>query len=370
MAEVKKRTVVIASVLKPVNDTRMFEKIGLSLAETKRFDVHVIGFPATLNSSVVHFHPLPFFTRLSLRRMLVPWAILKKIRKLHPSLIIITTHELVIVALIAKMLMRCKIIYDLQENYYRNILFTSAFPRILRPFVALYVRLKEIVASPFIDHYFLAEAAYTKELKFTGTRVTVLENKLKKPVSTPHLKNNTSRGHLIFSGTLAENTGVFTAIQIAVKLHTIDPQVKLTIIGHCPQRHVLEKITNTIEPYPFITLIGGNMPVAHERILEQIQLAGAGIIAYDLNPSTSDRFPTKLFEYMGYRLPMLLIDHQPWVEFASFYNAAVTFNHKRLNIKHLYTQLKTQQFYTQEPSHVFWESEQPRLIRQVLQILE
>ena len=43
MADSKKSTVVIASVLKPVDDSRMYEKIGLTLAESGRYDVHVIG---------------------------------------------------------------------------------------------------------------------------------------------------------------------------------------------------------------------------------------------------------------------------------------------------------------------------------------
>ena len=43
MADSKKSTVVIASVLKPVDDSRMYEKIGLTLAGSGRYDVHVIG---------------------------------------------------------------------------------------------------------------------------------------------------------------------------------------------------------------------------------------------------------------------------------------------------------------------------------------
>ncbi len=44
MQEIKKSRIVIASVLKPVNDTRMTEKLGGSLLQ--RYDVHIIGFPA------------------------------------------------------------------------------------------------------------------------------------------------------------------------------------------------------------------------------------------------------------------------------------------------------------------------------------
>ncbi len=41
MQEIKKRRIVLASVLKPVNDPRMFEKMGQSLSH--HYEVHIIG---------------------------------------------------------------------------------------------------------------------------------------------------------------------------------------------------------------------------------------------------------------------------------------------------------------------------------------
>ncbi len=51
---------VIASVLKPVTDTRMYEKIGRSIGQTKKYEVNIIGFyrknlPVELN---IKFNPI------------------------------------------------------------------------------------------------------------------------------------------------------------------------------------------------------------------------------------------------------------------------------------------------------------------------
>ena len=42
----KKQRIVLASVLKPVDDTRMFEKIGKSLSDNPDFEIFIIGYPS------------------------------------------------------------------------------------------------------------------------------------------------------------------------------------------------------------------------------------------------------------------------------------------------------------------------------------
>ena len=86
MQEIKKRRIVLASVLKPVNDPRMFEKIGQSLSP--HYEVHIIGTKSKTDSSHdnIIFHPLGSYTRLGLDRILSPLRILKKILNLKPGL--------------------------------------------------------------------------------------------------------------------------------------------------------------------------------------------------------------------------------------------------------------------------------------------
>ena len=90
-------------------------------------------------------------------------------------------------------------------------IYTKSLPFYIRPFVAAYVRAKEWLISPFIDYYFLAETGYEQEITFTGAKKIVLENKLKKSASLMVPKKSpTDRNiHLLFSGTIAETTGVY-----------------------------------------------------------------------------------------------------------------------------------------------------------------
>ena len=124
MQERKKGTIVIASVLKPMDDTRMFEKMAVSLAQTKQWQVHVVGWgkPSQLQFEGINFHALGAFARISLSRFLAPVKLLKILIRLRPEAFIVTTHELLWIAVIAKTILDVKIYYDVRENYYLNIL--------------------------------------------------------------------------------------------------------------------------------------------------------------------------------------------------------------------------------------------------------
>lgn len=374
MPGVKKSTVVIASVLKPVDDPRMYEKIGLSLFNTQQYQVHIIGFESTSHGNLIlHTHTFKPFRRVSLARVIAPWRILIKSFQLKPDLLIITTHELLYLALFMKLTTRCKIIYDVQENYYWNILYTPVFPSLIKPFIALYVRGKETLAAKFIDHFFLAEKGYEVELTFPGGNKTTLENKVRIPGAdkkTPASFKSKNPINLLFSGTLAETTGIFIAIDLAVKLHTADERFRLTIIGYCAQPHVKEKIQILIKTRSFIELITQDSPIPHSEIFKQIKKADFGLITYQINPSTMNSIPTKLYEYLGCKLPILLTNHKPWMDFCNPYSAAVVFDSRGINAAVICKEMMDKTFYTAEPTAVYWDTEEPKLLRAIELVLQ
>ncbi len=360
LQEIKKTRIVIASILKPVDDTRMFEKLGQTLAENA--EVHIIGYPSQVkvNTSAIMFHSLQPFNRLSIARMIASWKILLKVFTLKPTVFIITTHELLAVGVLSKILLSCRLVYDVQENYARNILYTNAFPKPIRPFIAVYVRMKEWITSPFVNHFLLAERGYEKELSFPGNKKTVIENKTKKETVIAQKKND-GLIHLLFTGTLSETTGVFMAIELAQKLHFINTSIRLTIIGYCSLQTTLVKLKDTIRDKNFIELIGGDHLVPHAEIVSQVQSNHFGIIAYAENPSTVNSIPTKLYEYLGYQLPILMVDHKTWIDLAKPYQAAILFNVLNLKPEELLNNMKTQSFYNSIPTDVFWDTEAEKL---------
>ncbi|MDH5365932.1 MAG: glycosyltransferase [Cyclobacteriaceae bacterium] len=361
------KKVVLASVLKPINDTRMYEKIGVSLASTSHYDVNIIGFQSNTveKYSKITFHPIFNFKRLSFARIFCGYKYYKHLKKISPHLIIINTHELLFPTMFYKILHKSKVIYDVQENYYRNLKFTDSFPKIFRPILAIYVRGKEYFTSSFIDHFLLAEKHYPKEISFIKKRYTILENKCKIDSSIPIKKSkNIDEIKLIFSGTLAESTGVFGAIELAKKLHEINEKIRLTIIGYTPKTRTIKRIKKEIFHNDFITLKGGEYLINHTSILTEIRQSDFGIIYYPLNKSTINTTPTKLYEYLTYELPILIQDHKEWESLCDKYNASITVNFEEINSEDILNKMKNISFYPNGVGSDFlWLKEEEKLFK-------
>lgn len=367
----KKRRIVLASILKPIDDTRMFEKLGTSLSTIKDYEVFIIGYPTTkpLNQEhIIHLFPLKFFKRISLGRLLAPWQIMKLIHKVKPELLIVNTHELLIVSVANRILFGVKIIYDIRENYYRNVLHTSVFPTLMKPFIAGWIRLKEKLLAPAFQAFLLAEKSYENELSFLNHRHLVLENKTSLPADFKR-KTDPSKISLLFSGTLADSTGIFQAIDLVKALYKIDTKIELKIIGYCALPKTLEDIINTISDCPFISLVGGNTLVPHHQIMDAIAHADFGLVSYPPSFHIDNRIPTKLYEYQACQLPLLIQDYEPWVKLCQPYNAALVVDFLNLEPELLLEKMGTTQFYTSRPTDITWASEEPRFLQKIKEIL-
>jgi glycosyltransferase involved in cell wall biosynthesis len=331
----KKKRIVLASVLKPVNDTRMFEKIGRSLAESGGFEVFIIGYEGRAKPRPnLHLLPLRGFNRLGAARLFAPLKVLIKVLQLKSDILIVNTHELLIVAIINRIFFGTKIVYDVRENYDRNIRFSEAFPRWLRWPLATWVRLKETLASPLVHHFFVAEKSYLHELPFARKRTTVIENKARLPEGfrrQPHPQKTI----LLFSGTLAESTGVFEAVQLAKKLHWQHQEIQLHIIGYCSLESTWQRLLREIQGLDFVKLTGGRKLVPHDDIWQAIAAAHFGLICYPQSPHTAGSMPTKFYEYSAAQLPILVpknsmwaVRLQPYVLPIDFQNPVLPHTHK------------------------------------------
>jgi glycosyltransferase involved in cell wall biosynthesis len=366
----KKQRIVLASILKPVDDTRMFEKMARALSKVEDYEIYVIGYPskAKINQqeNITQLSLKPF-KRLSLSRMLAPWHVLQKVYKVKPKVLIVNTHELLIVSIVNRIFFGTQIIYDIRENYWRNILNTSAFPAGLRYLIAGWVRLKEKLTAPLFHSFFLAEKTYKDELTFVAGKQIVLENKTLLPDGFMRT-TTTQKINLLFSGTLAESTGVFEAIELTKKLHQLDARIELKIVGYCAVDSTLERIKKSISDYSFITLEGGHELVSHSKIFEAIASADFGIIAYPPSTHIENRIPTKLYEYLACKLPIILQDYKPWVEICAPHKAALVINFKSYNPWEVLKEMSTA-FYISEPTEVTWTSEEPKLLNHIDKIL-
>ncbi|HMJ69050.1 MAG TPA: hypothetical protein VK508_09145 [Cyclobacteriaceae bacterium] len=358
----KKTKIVIASVLKPADDVRAFEKMGLTLARAG-YEVYLIGMPATtpVTPPNIRFIELTPFHRLHWKRLLVAFKVLKILSKVKPEVLIVNTHELLFISVLNRIFFGVKIVYDIQENYYRNIRWTRAFPAGARIPLAVWVRLKELLFTPFFHRVILAEKCYCTELSFVPSKAVVIENKAVIPSA---FRRRPEQGKLLlaFTGTLGESTGVYQAIDLADRLYEKRADLELHIIGFCAVPEVLAEIIGRCAGKKYIHLTAGRMQVGHEQIMDLISRAHFGIISYPPSPHTSDRIPTKLFEYLSAGLPILLQDNPAWVALAAQVSGAIVVDFKKPDVDGLLIEMADRTLHAAAIDGFLWKSEEKKLI--------
>jgi hypothetical protein len=462
----QRTSIVIASILKPVDDTRMLEKFGLSLGQTNKYEVNIIGFAAKNLKKFdnIHFHPLFHFRRISFLRLLAPIRLFFYLFKVKPSVAIFNTPEIQYVMMFYKLISGCRIIYDIQENYYRNIYFNKNYILPLRFLFANAIRLKEWSGRWFIDRIIFAEEGYKVEMPGLAKRAVVIRNTYKKldaegledtksenkrntdeikfsnqntselndKASTDELRSNVrvsvglgnnpknsnesnlnnhiddqilnshhpeevefnfdapnkdgpdtnklpgiekisedyDRGDnpqnttFLFSGTISDNYGIFTAIDFIDAMHMQDATNKLLIAGFCANQRTFRRLIARIKNKPYIKLIGGDHLIPHQDIIRYIQQADYGLICYEINPSVENCFPTKIFEYMANQLPIIIQNYKPWSSYCLKQKAGIEIDYNNFESELLLGALKSGVFYDSGiPDEVFWNRDEEKLLK-------
>ena len=364
----EKTKVVIASVLKPIDDTRMFEKFGLSMAKTNKYAINIIGFASknVRSHEGIQFHDLGNFPRLSWARYRAKWKVYRQYLKVRPHIIIVNTHELLIVTVIFKIFFGAKIVYDVRENYLKNTRHTQAFPTLLRPFISTWVRLKEIITKPFFNRFILAERVYARQMGFLPASATIVENKYKaleptEEIQRPLLPDTID---LVYTGTISRGNGAFEAISIAKALHKLNPAIRLKLVGYCAIKNDLKDLQEAIQEESFIELIGGDYLVPHEQIVKEIANADFGFVLKKPNNGINDeKLLTRLFEYTAHHLPILMLNNPTWISFCNEFNAAIAINPADYDPKALLDQMLAGGFYSKgDTSSSLWETEEARFL--------
>lgn len=374
--------------MNPALHSRIFYKEALSQVAAG-FKVTIIGRDkaATVwEKDGVTIVPLPAFSRLSFKRFTLRKKLFQLALAQKADVYQFHSPELIPVILKLKVqLPAAKFIYDVHEDYYKNILFGGYYPKLFAGMLARGVRKSELQIAKECSGIFLAESCFQSIFSGVATpRIEVL-NKFRLPDGMKNLQPSLqslspepvegSKGPqtevptLLFTGTIAENWGVFRAVDLWQKLNQLGP-VKLMIAGHGQPEQIVSRLKEKVAATGLadkFTLIGGINYTPYEEIVKCIAACTAGLALYSLPENIRERIPTRFYEFMAFGKPVIFTQNQPWDDLNSKLKFGVSVHQPFTNaeVKNIYARLTgTLAFPTLQAteSDFSWETESKKMI--------
>jgi hypothetical protein len=269
-----------------------------------------------------------------------------------------------------KVLSQVKLIYDIQENYNFNLRYQKIYPWGVRDMLAGYIRFKEWATSRFIELFFLAEKCYAEEIKFLHRHnCLVLENKYLAVDNRSIPTEDQSKIEFLLSGTISELYGAYEALDF-IK-HFPDDQYLLRIVGHCPNPRLRDYISSVAANSNNVIINISSAPIPHKEILATIGKKTIGLLPYQDNKSTRNKLPTKLYEYIGLGIPVLVSPNKTWTKLVEDYQAGISYDFtqptQKLDISRFITLYKDRKPI--DLKDIMWKNEESKLLASLNQIL-
>lgn len=201
-----------------------------------------------------------------------------------------------------------RVIYDCHED---NVAYMSqktyiAFP--LRKLMAAFIRFQEKRAVRRLDAIVTADEGMRKQFQQQrARRVVKVENYPKLNLFTSNGRNSTKQFDIVYHGTIPRYH-LETCFKIDDELVNMGLNPSWLFIGKCPDinwaRFTVEK-KNAVQRFTFHGM------VPHEKIAPWVSSGRIGIIPLPDYPKFQRNLPTKLFEFMALKLPVVLSDLAP-----------------------------------------------------------
>lgn len=364
--------VVIASTLKPVNDIRAYGKLALSLGETNKYQLNIIGFSEEKlpDQSEVRFYPgIQHYGSIT-DRILVQFRFAYQLFLIKPKLLICCTYELLPVASFFKSTLKYKLIYDVQENYRCNLDLNPTLSRIKKKSAEIVINWAERVRG--IDLFLFAEKCYQDEMP-EKVPFLVLENKYVgeiNPCSTVRYVTGQPVKFCI-TGTLSPFFGTLVGIRWFKKLLRKYPELSLEVVGHCPLPYYLEEILKEVDGFSQIRLEISESPLPHKRMIQTIKSSDISLLPYQHNHCIQNKMPTKLFECAALGVPVFISSNPIWEDFVKKYQGGFPVNFNQPDLAEYSFRKALQQTYFSNPvsEEVLWKYEKVRFLKAIEDLL-
>jgi glycosyltransferase involved in cell wall biosynthesis len=319
LREIMKQKIIchITTAHSPLDD-RIFHKECRTLGKNG-FKVFLIA-QNNKNEIVenVHIISITKTNNRIIRMIVIPIKVLLYSIKLNADLYHFHDPEFIIAGIILKVIGRAKIIYDVHEDYGKQILTKYYISKNIRKIIALLIDTIEYISSHTFDGIITATDEILKKFKFHQKAISVKNFPLLEYM--PIIKNNIYKTKdefsLVYIGGISEQRGI---IQIIKALELIEKKIKLYIYGKF-ETPDLEAILRKMNGYEKVRYMGY---VDHKEIPNILKKADMGIVCLLPYPNYINSLPNKLGEYMMAGIPVIASNFPLWKEIIEGNNCGI-----------------------------------------------
>jgi len=314
------KKIIHISTVHPRRDTRIFYRECLSLVK-EGFNVILIVADGLGNEKFENVQILDLGKAKGRISNFINsyFAILKLVKQLNPDLIHFHDAELMIVG---KAIQRkgIPVFYDIHENVAAQILDKKHIKSYLRkPLHYLYVFIEKLLINSF--HLILAEDSYSKIYNYKGKSVTVVLNLPENNSFKYFINSDRAENGIFYIGGVSNERGLDVTIKALKILKKKREDFYMHYIGAISEATLaktnIKGIENNIKFY-------GRMDLMEGYSLSKKCKVGLAVLKPINNYIES--YPTKFFEYMSIKLPVITSNFTLYKNVIETYNCGYCIN--------------------------------------------
>jgi len=303
--------VCIITSVHPSFDTRIFHKEAKSLVKAS-YDVTLIA--QHDKNEVVDGVKIVALSKPKnrLHRMLtLPSKAFRLALKQKADIYHFHDPELITIGVLLKLFTRKKLIYDVHEDYGKQICSKPYIHKSVRKVISSLIKALEYISSRFFDGIITATEDILRNFAYHKRAISVRNFPIIAyfPNSARFDRESKDAFNLIYIGGLTEIRGIVQIVQ-ALELVDSNKQLKLILCGKFdPPEFELE--VRSLKEFERVEYLG---LVDSERIPELLSKADVGIVVFLPAPNHVAAMPNKLFEYSAAGLPIIASNFPLWKE--------------------------------------------------------
>ncbi|HJX39111.1 MAG TPA: glycosyltransferase family 4 protein [Anaerolineae bacterium] len=294
----------LLSSIHPCFDVRIFQKEARSLSQAG-YDVTLVAvadFEERMVEGVrVIGLPKP---RRRILRTLNWWRIVRFALREKADLYHFHDPDLLLPALLIRILTRRPVVYDVHENYPEDILTKEWIPAPLRRLLSLGFRLFEDTVVRLMDGVVVVNQHLAQRFQGKSQVVIVRNYSRLEPFLDSETPRQSATPYFVYAGRISDDRGIYECLQALVSI----PDAPATLlcagtIGHVANGELRRLLDGS--PHPRFEYLGllpyGEIPPLFKGAL-------AGLLCFLPTPNNLLGTPNKLFEYMSAGIPVIASD--------------------------------------------------------------